>query len=120
MSFDTGDFRAYTGLADWAPGQYKSECFTADWVVGVSADTNTKRAHSVLCAYDGNVNSKLLNPSFSVPVDFSTSSVSRDTTGYVGDWDPDHFKGECAFNEAVTGVAQDTSGKLTNPLHTAV
>jgi hypothetical protein len=118
LSFDTADFRLYTGLGDWAPGQYKSECSTADWVVGLSSTPFTNRAHSALCAYDGNVNSKLLNPSFSVPVDFSTSSVSRDTTALVGDWDPNYFKGECAFNEAVTGVAQDTSGKLTKILCT--
>jgi hypothetical protein len=42
-------------------------------------------------------------------VDFSTQSRSRDN---LWDWDVSFFKGECAANEAVTGVAQTQAGKV--------
>jgi hypothetical protein len=115
-SFDAVDNRGYSGLADWAPQQTKAECETTGTMVGLSSDPATSRAHSALCAYNGSINSKELNPSWSVAVDFSAHDGRRDTT--TGDWDPHYYKGECAANEAVTGVAQDLNGKLTKVLCT--
>jgi hypothetical protein len=116
QAFDDGDTRGYVTVPDWAPNQYKAECGVNDWVIGLSASPETGRAHSALCSYQGNVNSKLLNPAWTTAVDFSTTTTNRD--GSVADWDYGFFKGECATNEAVTGVAQTTDGKLTKVLCT--
>ncbi|MBN1611546.1 MAG: hypothetical protein JW940_33235 [Polyangiaceae bacterium] len=116
LSFDTSDSRRYTGLGDWAYWQYKAECDTAELVTGLSGNPSNGRAHSVLCSYDGQVNSKLLRPSWSVAGSFANGDWRRDLS--TGDWDWGYFKGECASDEAVTGISQTTDGKLATLLCT--
>ncbi|HKQ68496.1 MAG TPA: M23 family metallopeptidase [Polyangiaceae bacterium] len=106
--FDNGDSRGFTGDGDWAFNRYKAECNADAYVFGMSASTSGARAHSALC-FGGGTN---LVTGAGVTVDFSSISTQRDST--TGDWDVGFYKGECAANEAVTGVSQTTSGRLAS------
>jgi hypothetical protein len=104
--FDDGSESWYTDGGDWAVDHFKGDCSSSAVVVGLSAYPTTGSPHSILC-HDHLI--PMLAAS-SVPVDFSDDSRSRDS---LPDWDTDYFKGECADDEAVTGVSRSKDGKLT-------
>jgi hypothetical protein len=100
--------RSNTG--DWARDSFKSECGAYQAVRGLSLITSSSQAHAILCTGD--------DPSHPHgaasgchAVDFSMASV-----GWSTDWDVFHYKGECAANEFVAGVAQTPAGALTHIL----
>jgi hypothetical protein len=117
LNFSQGDARLFnTGDGDWAPGYWKGECGTSEgqsWPVmgGVSStdpascdpfytDCTTEQTHEILCvssapAVDQNSGSTL---------DFETGDDRRDLS--TGDWAYGLYKGECAANSAMTGLAQ--------------
>jgi hypothetical protein len=83
---------------DWAPGRGKLECPANNFVVGYSADGPIK---SVLCA-----------PA-TEPLPLTGRTVwfdkgdNRPSTGgsVTSDWAPGYYKGQCADNEYLAGVA---------------
>lgn len=105
--------------ADWAYGRYKAECASGGSAVGLSRLPSTNRAHSVLCKSQ-------LSPSGPLnfyDAGFDTAHAATSTqvfsennsTGYGprGDWDYGYYKGECPYDQFVTGVSQNPStGKI--------
>jgi V8-like Glu-specific endopeptidase len=108
LSFYFQDNRKATRIADWASGKWKSECGDQYTAGGLSYDQNATvgnppvslpGSRGTLCRFNGR-----LSTGASTPVDFSAGDNRRDTSG--GNWDASGFKGECASNEAITGLAQ--------------
>jgi hypothetical protein len=104
--FDQQDDRWYTDGGDWAFLHFKADCSSSAVVVGLSVNRKTGGGHAITC-HDHLI--PMLAPA-SVAIDFFTGSKQRDT---LPEWDAGYFKGECAEDEAVTGVAQTTEGRLT-------
>ena len=116
-SFDAGDdhgnpeFDAWTGTTP----MFKADCSSAykTMTVGLSVATGTARAHSILCGSDAQVLWNTQNV-----IDFRADSVRSDGAGHqipwgsAPDWDSGYFKGQCAIDEVVTGVAQESGGRL--------
>jgi len=104
LVFDAGDARRTSSTGDWAFGLFKGECGTKQAAIGISVTTTADSAHALLCSVD------------SLTLDHGTSSgchavdFSTGDNGVTMDWDPDYFKGQCAANEFVAGVAEIPSG----------
>jgi hypothetical protein len=105
LAFDSGDTRRPTGLGDWKPGSYKSECGPNGAVTGLSSSTVLRETHAAFCTDEqpGQYSHQACRT-----VDFSGGD-NRGTTA-TGDWDPGFPKGECGVNEYVAGVSQRTNG----------
>jgi hypothetical protein len=92
---------------DWAGGEYKGECYNGAYITGMSKFTSgLNQVNAIQCGPDGQ------QPS-GVPSAFSFHAATvRRTTDGNWDWDYGYYKGECAANEIVQGVAQTTGGYL--------
>jgi hypothetical protein len=98
----------FSKVGDWAPGAYKGECGTGNGVgqplVGIATATDTQSSHGFLC---GQQTLTTTNGSCYARTITNASNLGT-TDGF--DWDVGALKDECAANEYVQGVAQDTSG----------
>ena len=103
LQFDQGDSRRYTADGDWAANQYKAECSADAAMAGLSALPSSFRGHSVLCA-----KSPRVSTSSGRTLNVAGGDSRADTS--TGDWDPGFWKGECASNEVMSGIAQTPSG----------
>jgi hypothetical protein len=111
-AFDLGSSRGYTGDGNWAGSDYTGECASTQWGIGVSAAADgTDVPHSLLCATTGFA--------YNYTSSQHTLHIAGANDGYGNhtmsppDWDPGFYKGECAVNEVVTGLAQQTNGVLS-------
>jgi hypothetical protein len=107
---------SWTPIGDWLYGSYKGECESGQPLIGISTYTSApQHAHAVMCGHAGTVSSDFVQTSSCSTLRFggSLQTVQR----YVdppplGDWDVYFYKGECALNEFVAGVAQSTGGAV--------
>jgi hypothetical protein len=106
--FDTGDKRLYTGDGDWAVGEFKGECGSNEWTIGVS--TSATQAHSMRCAWTDTTTNFT---SFQSTLDISSGNDGYGNHG-LGDWDYGYFKGECPANAMVTGLSLASGGALSH------
>jgi hypothetical protein len=135
LSFDAGNGPSPFPLrfGDWSYGEFKAECPWSAPVMGLSA---MGEAHSVLCkspfvsdfwtlaaVVEGTIPQLGTQelPFFPAYSD-STGGVETFATwnsadfGSRGDWDVNHFKGECPSGQFVIGVAQTPAGQLDHLL----
>jgi hypothetical protein len=122
--FDSGDNRGYTGDGDWAEGSYKAQCNQNEPMSGISASgidiRPDLRGHSALCDSGAYVVASGTRGQFGTETTHSVSGADDRADTGTGDWDVGYIKAECAFDEAVTGVAQtgDSSLNMTTILCT--
>jgi hypothetical protein len=115
--FDAGDDRGNPEAGSWTGAFYKADCSAAyrTMMVGLSATPGSARAHSQLCGSEVQVQSATQNV-----IEFRTGSFRSDGAGHTiawgsaTDWDVGFFKGQCAVDEAVTGISQETGGRLAS------
>lgn len=106
-----GDSRGYTGDGDWSYGYWKGECALNQLLTGISrnyaSQSNPGRMHRLLCTGPTNGN---MNPTNTLSI--GSSDTRADTS--TGDWDSGYVKVECAYNETMSGLSQDSNGVLKN------
>jgi hypothetical protein len=102
-------------LGDWAPGNYKGQCWPGQGIIGVSKSISGIQSHGMQCGprtlgldtngtWGTGANVRPMN---------NYSNQCADTTW---DWDPGSYKDECCANEVVEGISQDQSGNLSSIL----
>ena len=85
---------------DWDPGFAVTECGTNEYVSGISQDNVTHVLSAVRCAQAP-----------TKATGCKVRSVLKEDRGEAsGDWDPSHFKGECAVDQVVVGLSVNASG----------
>ena len=112
--------RATRGVAgfsgtDWAPGSYKLECGSGEYVASVSEDAmgcqGDNHFHGVLCGRGPSGLGSACNVRR-----LGIHADDRGTTA-SGDWNAGAYKAECAGNEYVAGVSVDPQSRnLTSVL----
>ena len=102
LDFGAGDARNDTSSGDWAPADYKGECGYGDYVAGVARDS-WGRANGILCCQGAGIGKNSCQPREMWGADARESTMT-------GDWDPNHFKGECDAGRYVAGVGSTTGG----------
>lgn len=99
---------------DFAPGDWKLECGSGQYVSAVSENTTQhsgdNRFHGLQCAQGANLAG---NERCTARV-FGGGDARGETAS--GDWDPGAYKGECAVNEYVVGVSVSTTTGGPNSL----
>ncbi len=121
LVFANRDARGVTSTGDWAPGSYKAECPSSQFGMGLSTDAQTTfQTRAMFCGTTESLRTSHGGSSGCVSVDFSNASV-----GWQNNFDPDQpwpdgtdwdfgsYKGECAQNMFVAGVAQKTTASAT-------
>jgi hypothetical protein len=99
VDFSTGDNRGTTATGDWDYGNFKGECAANEYVAGVT-QTTSGQVDSLLCC-QGNVSHS------SCSAHVLARGDSRETTG-SGDWDRNHYKGECGgYYRYAAGVSRN-------------
>ena len=97
------DQRRASRLGDWAPGFYKLECGSGEYVSGVSENATQfqgdNKFHGVQCAQGVGFTE---DTTCTVRI-FDLGDDRGDSAS--GEWDQYAYKGECAINEHVAGVS---------------
>jgi hypothetical protein len=110
LVFTAGDARRID-TGDWALNSYKAECGAGQALIGLSVGTSSNQAHAALCSPDSAATVH------GAATGCHTLNFAGGDGGMISsDWDYGHYKAECAPTEFVAGVAQDTSGALTDIL----
>jgi len=109
--FDGTSTQRSSKAGDWRYGFWKAEVGDAEVMTGLSV-SSTGRAHAAL-ARGGSDGWRYPHNSCRV-VTFAWGD-SR-PSGATWDWSPSRYKGECAQNEYVAGVAQSTSWQMDSLL----
>jgi MYXO-CTERM domain-containing protein len=110
LDFACGNSMRDTGATwiDWSNGYYKADCSTAQAATGLSmSKASPAYAHDLLCRLD---DATVFGHTACHSVAFSTAD-NRGTTA-TGDWDLNHYKGECGTNEYVAGTSQSIDLKM--------
>jgi hypothetical protein len=109
LVFDGTSTQRSNKAGDWRYGFWKAEVGDAEVMTGLSMSASTGRAHAAL-ARGGSDGWRYPHNSCRV-VTFAWGDA-----GATWDWSSGRFKGECARNEYVAGVAQSTSGQMDSLL----
>jgi hypothetical protein len=118
ITFSDGDARLVKPILggfvypDWDFGSYKAECPGFMGATGLSKFTQFGAAHDLFCRETSNDGASFTGTGTQTCHAMSfTSGDARGTTS-TGDWAPGSYKGECAENEVVAGVAQTPQGTV--------
>jgi len=110
VSPNCGDSRRDQSTADWDPGYRKGECGASEAVVGLARDSGGALL-DLQCAAAG-VSS---TGAGACTVRNVNAGDNRGSTA-TGDWDPAHWKAECAIGEYVKGVSIDLAARHPHAL----
>ena len=111
--FYGGDSNA-ASPSDWDFGFWKGDCGAGSVVNGLSQRPSDGFAHAIACGY-GSTGTFTGNRTATVV--FSGADNRRRQR--AGDWDIGYHKGECGWNEYVSGVSMDPSTKKVHALRCA-
>jgi len=112
LVFTAGDARRAADTGNWAPNSYKAECGSYQAMIGLSVDVSISRAHAALCTPDSAATTPHGAATGCHALHFANNDVGTIST----DWDLNYYKAECATTEFVAGVAQATTGEITDVL----